>query len=64
MAGIDADVVDEAMADGARDAVAATARQAYDVGVFGVPTFVFDGEIFFGNDRLDMLGWQVASTTR
>jgi 2-hydroxychromene-2-carboxylate isomerase len=60
MAGIDARVVDEAMADGARDTVAATAHQTYDAGVFGVPTFVFDGEVFFGNDRLDMLGWRVA----
>lgn len=59
-AGIDAGLVDEAMADGAHDVVVATARRAYDAGVFGVPTFVFDGEIFFGNDRLDMLGWRVA----
>jgi 2-hydroxychromene-2-carboxylate isomerase len=29
-------------------------RQAIERGVFGVPTFLVDGELFFGNDRLDM----------
>jgi 2-hydroxychromene-2-carboxylate isomerase len=29
-------------------------RQAVERGVFGVPTFLVDGELFFGNDRLDM----------
>ena len=39
------------------------ARQEHDVliteaeamGVFGVPTMVFNGELFWGNDRIDML---------
>jgi 2-hydroxychromene-2-carboxylate isomerase len=29
-------------------------RQAIERGVFGVPTFLVDGELFFGNDRLDI----------
>jgi 2-hydroxychromene-2-carboxylate isomerase len=29
-------------------------RQAIERGVFGVPTFLVDRELFFGNDRLDM----------
>lgn len=28
---------------------------AGELGVFGAPTFVVDGEMFFGNDRLDFL---------
>ncbi len=28
---------------------------AENIGVFGVPTFVLDGELFFGGDRLDLL---------
>jgi 2-hydroxychromene-2-carboxylate isomerase len=32
----------------------ANIRQAIECGVFGVPTFLVDGELFFGNDRLDM----------
>jgi 2-hydroxychromene-2-carboxylate isomerase len=29
--------------------------QAIEAGVFGVPTFLLDGEMFFGNDRIDLL---------
>jgi 2-hydroxychromene-2-carboxylate isomerase len=34
-------------------------KLAYASGIFGVPTFVCNNEIFFGNDRLDMLGWRL-----
>ena len=30
-------------------------RQAIDAGVFGAPSYVVDGEIFWGQDRLDLL---------
>ena len=33
-----------------RDTAAAAAG-----GVFGVPSFVFDGKLFFGSDRMDLL---------
>ncbi|CAN5763759.1 hypothetical protein BH11PSE3_BH11PSE3_02260 [soil metagenome] len=29
--------------------------QAEEAGIFGVPTFVFDGELFWGGDRLGLL---------
>ena len=29
------------------------------MGIFGVPSFVTHGEIFFGADRLDMLAWRL-----
>jgi 2-hydroxychromene-2-carboxylate isomerase len=43
--------------------VAGPARQEHDrivdeaeaLGVFGVPTMVFNGELFWGGDRIDML---------
>jgi 2-hydroxychromene-2-carboxylate isomerase len=34
-------------------------QQAYQSGIFGVPTFMLGDEIFFGNDRLDMIGWRL-----
>jgi 2-hydroxychromene-2-carboxylate isomerase len=48
-----------ALAREARDALAEETTRAYASGVFGVPTFVCHGEIFFGNDRLDMLAWRL-----
>jgi 2-hydroxychromene-2-carboxylate isomerase len=45
---------------------AATLREAYtrhaiDHGVFGAPSFVIDGEIFWGQDRLDFVDAKLAS---
>lgn len=34
---------------------AAHTQQAIDAGVFGAPSYVLDGEIFWGQDRLDFL---------
>jgi 2-hydroxychromene-2-carboxylate isomerase len=48
-----------ALAPEARDTLAEATTSAYASGVFGVPTFVCHGEIFFGNDRLDMLAWRL-----
>ncbi|MGH8820592.1 MAG: 2-hydroxychromene-2-carboxylate isomerase [Rhodoferax sp.] len=33
----------------------ANTQQAIDVGVFGAPSFVVDGELFWGQDRLDFV---------
>jgi 2-hydroxychromene-2-carboxylate isomerase len=42
--------------DEGRDmALTEASREAGDRGVFGAPTFVADGQMFFGNDRLDFL---------
>jgi 2-hydroxychromene-2-carboxylate isomerase len=35
--------------------LAGNGEQAVARGVFGVPTFFIDGEMFFGNDRLDFI---------
>jgi len=37
----------------------ANTDQAMALGVFGAPTYVFDGELFWGQDRLDMLEWRL-----
>ena len=38
----------------------ANTREAIDAGVFGAPSYVVDGEIFWGQDRLDFLGRRLA----
>ena len=36
-------------------------QQAIDAGVFGAPSYVIDGEIFWGQDRLDFVERLLAS---
>jgi 2-hydroxychromene-2-carboxylate isomerase len=38
-----------------QELLAANGERAIAQGVFGVPTFFVDGEMFFGNDRLDFV---------
>jgi len=33
--------------------------EAMKIGVFGAPTYVFDNELFWGQDRLQMLEWRL-----
>jgi 2-hydroxychromene-2-carboxylate isomerase len=47
LAGVDDEARDMALTD--------ASREAANRGVFGAPTFLADGEMFFGNDRLDFL---------
>ena len=44
--------IDDPALDQKLDAASIAAAQ---LGVFGSPTFIFSGEMFFGNDRLDFL---------
>jgi 2-hydroxychromene-2-carboxylate isomerase len=43
-----------------KQALAAATEQAITAGVFGVPTFAFEGEFFWGADRIDSLLWRLA----
>jgi 2-hydroxychromene-2-carboxylate isomerase len=52
---IAADRWQAALAPAAQDAYMAYTRKAMDAGVFGAPSYVVDGEIFWGQDRLDFL---------
>lgn len=41
--------------------IKADSRRAIDNNIFGAPSFVIDGEVFWGQDRLDMLDWYINS---
>jgi 2-hydroxychromene-2-carboxylate isomerase len=53
------DVVMEAALSAAnKAALAATVEEAINKGIFGAPSFVVDGELFWGNDRLEQaIAW-------
>jgi 2-hydroxychromene-2-carboxylate isomerase len=34
-------------------------RDAFDAGIFGVPTYVVDGEVFFGREHLPRIRWML-----
>lgn len=58
-ASLDVVWADRAFSDGLRDTLVTRTKAAYQAGVFGVPTFVANGEVFFGADRMDMLAWRL-----
>lgn len=64
-ADLDLDVLeaDVATAPEALDAEIAANQAALDAsGHWGVPTLVFDGEPFFGQDRIEMVRWRLAQS--
>lgn len=56
---------DAAAADAQGDAVQQrydqATQEAFDAGVFGAPSYVIDGEIFWGQDRLDFVERRLAA---
>jgi len=61
-AGLDAKETEAALIDNAADLDAEIAKNEKDqraAGHWGVPLFVFEGEPFFGQDRLDHLIWRM-----
>lgn len=61
-AGLDAEAVERAARDQAGDLDAEIASNEADqrkAGHWGVPLFVFEGEPFFGQDRIDHLVWRM-----
>jgi 2-hydroxychromene-2-carboxylate isomerase len=55
-AGFDADkLIEAARSDAAASAYGANFERARQDGVFGSPSYVLDGEVFWGQDRLGML---------
>jgi 2-hydroxychromene-2-carboxylate isomerase len=61
-AGLDLAVLDaEAVRDAKRydDIITANQQALEDAGHWGVPTMVFEGEPFFGQDRIDLLVWRL-----
>jgi 2-hydroxychromene-2-carboxylate isomerase len=57
--GLPAQRAQDAQAAGVQTAYEANTQQAIDAGVFGSPSYVVDGEIFWGQDRLDLLAWRL-----
>lgn len=58
-AGGDLTILNQAGDPSVREALTKRTAEAYANGVFGTPIFVWNGEIFFGADRLDVLAWKV-----
>lgn len=60
-AGLDLAAMDAAIAEPSRHDAQIAANQAdlERIGHWGVPTFGFDGEPFFGEDRIDTLRWRL-----
>jgi len=53
--GLDPQRLAQSQQDGAKALFATHTAQAIDAGVFGAPSYVIDGEIFWGQDRLDFV---------
>lgn len=60
-AGLPAALLEAAAQPGVAEAFADNTRRASDAGVFGAPSYVIDGEIFWGQDRLDFVGRRLAA---
>jgi 2-hydroxychromene-2-carboxylate isomerase len=58
-AGGDLSILEQAGDPSVHEALTKRTTEAYASGVFGTPTFVWDREIFYGADRLEVLAWKV-----
>jgi len=52
-------LVEASQSDESAAEVERYAEQAIAAGVFGSPTYIVDGELFWGQDRVDMLAWRL-----
>jgi 2-hydroxychromene-2-carboxylate isomerase len=62
-AGGDLRILDQAGDPSVHNALTKRTAEAYANGVFGTPTFVWNGEIYFGADRLEVLAWKMGRAT-
>jgi 2-hydroxychromene-2-carboxylate isomerase len=53
--GLSAQRLEQSYSQAVHERYEADTQQAIDAGVFGAPSYVVDGEIFWGQDRLDFL---------
>jgi 2-hydroxychromene-2-carboxylate isomerase len=58
--GLAARRLDDSQSQAVHDRYEADSQRAIDAGVFGAPTYVVDGELFWGQDRLDFLERRLA----
>ena len=52
--------LDDSQSQAVHDRYEADSQRAIDEGVFGAPCYIFDGEMFWGQDRLDFLERRLA----
>jgi 2-hydroxychromene-2-carboxylate isomerase len=50
-----AERLEQAFSQAVQERYEANTQQAIDAGVFGAPSYVIDGELFWGQDRLDFV---------
>ena len=53
--GLPASVLEQSHSQAAQERYESYTQQAIDAGVFGAPSYVVHGEIFWGQDRLDFV---------
>jgi 2-hydroxychromene-2-carboxylate isomerase len=53
--GLNSQRLEQSYSQAVQERYEAFTQQAIDVGVFGAPSYVIDGEIFWGQDRLDFV---------
>jgi carboxymethylenebutenolidase len=53
--------IEDAHSQAAQERYEANTQRAIDAGVFGAPSYVIDGEIFWGQDRLDFVARKLAT---
>jgi len=53
--------LDDAHSQAVHERYEADSLQAIEAGVFGAPSYVIDGEIFWGQDRLDFVDRKLAA---
>jgi 2-hydroxychromene-2-carboxylate isomerase len=59
--GLDAARLEQSRSPAVQQLYEANTQQAIDAGVFGAPSYVVDGEIFWGQDRLELLEKKLAA---
>jgi 2-hydroxychromene-2-carboxylate isomerase len=53
--GLSAQRIEQAHTQTVQERYDADTQRAMDIGVFGAPSYVIDGEMFWGQDRLDFV---------
>ena len=59
--GLSAQRLEQSYSQAVQERYEANTQQAIDKGVFGAPSYVIDGEIFWGQDRLDFVERKLGS---
>ena len=59
-AGLPARRLDDSQSQAVHERYEADSQRAIDSGVFGAPSYIYDGELFWGQDRLDFLERRLA----